>query len=188
MEIRNTSMLLNLYYYDHIIANLMMCDVAVHSHLHGRFKCKNDRKKYVIIIQNVTQRDIGLYTVDSSNNRTSKANKRYYLNVTDQTTNAIIGENVNIDWFYSQHAINRTLRIIHSNNGIMMILPPNNKPQIVAAFRNRIVYSGDVSRGYISFTLLNIEQSDNGVFKIETIHGNTVSGCNHVIVKGMNDV
>ncbi|KAL3879405.1 hypothetical protein ACJMK2_031703 [Sinanodonta woodiana] len=189
MEIREWSALRNLYYYDQIVVpDLLICKVVIHAHLNGRLRCGIESNIYFIIILNVTQRDIGLYTVATTIEGREKASTRYYLNVTDKATSATIGENVTIDWSYSQQAINRTMRVIHSNNGIMMNLPPENKPHIVTAFRNRIVYIGDVSRCYISFTLINIRKSDSGVFKIETIHGTTVSGSKHILVEGKHDV
>ncbi|KAL3879404.1 hypothetical protein ACJMK2_031702 [Sinanodonta woodiana] len=189
MEISEWSTLRNLYYYDQIVVpDLLICKVVIYPHLQDRLRCGIESNRYVIIIVNVTQRDIGLYTVATTIEGREKASTRYYLNVTGQATNATIGENVMIDWSYSQQAINRTLRIIHSNIGIMMNLPPDNKPQIVPAFRNRLVYIGDVSRCYMSFTLINIRKSDSGVFKIETIHGTTVSGSKHIHVEGKHDV
>ncbi|KAK3599197.1 hypothetical protein CHS0354_012801 [Potamilus streckersoni] len=184
VKFRISSIQVDLYYYDQIVASPVGsdCKVLKHSHLYGRMRCSIDNDRRTIIIENVTQRDTGLYKVYNNDIR------RFYLNVTDQPTNVAIGENVTIDWFYSQQALTRTLRITHSNNGIMMNLPPNNEPQIVPAFRRRLFYSGDISRCYMSLTLLNIGKLDSGVYKIETIYGNTISGCKHLIVKGKYEV
>ncbi|KAL3879389.1 hypothetical protein ACJMK2_031687 [Sinanodonta woodiana] len=185
MNFKKSSIQHSLYYYDQLVVeNTLLCNVAMHSHLHGRLRCRMDGNKHVIIIKNVTQRDVGLYTVVDTSNSSNNVNNRYYLNVTDKTTKAITGENVTIDWFYSNQAINRTLRIIHPNNGIMMTLPANNTPQIVTAFRNRLIYRGDVARCYISLTLKNIGESDTGFYKIETLYGTSVSGWTHLRVRG----
>ncbi|KAL3879429.1 hypothetical protein ACJMK2_031727, partial [Sinanodonta woodiana] len=182
IKFRKSAKLRKLYYYDEIVAT-SSCDVPKHSHLYGRLRCWIKGTKRFINIRNVTQRDIGLYTVVKTNSGRNNGNTRFYLNITDQATTAIIGKNVTINWFYSQTAINRKLRIIHSNNGIMMNVLPNNDAHIVPSFQTRLLYSGNVSIGYMSVTLLNIGQADSGVYKIETIHGNSVYGSKRLIVQ-----
>ncbi|KAL3879393.1 hypothetical protein ACJMK2_031691, partial [Sinanodonta woodiana] len=166
----------SLYNYDEQVANITMsgCHVLTVSSLHGRLRCAADgsSKKYEITIVSVTQRDSGLYTVANGGNKTW----RCFLSIEDNPKFAVVGDNMTIVWFYNQQGIQRTLRVIHPKQGVMMLLRQTNSLDIKSNFQNRLRYNGDILQSIMSFTLLNVEQSDAGSYTIETRHGNTIPG------------
>ncbi|KAL3879363.1 hypothetical protein ACJMK2_031661 [Sinanodonta woodiana] len=172
-----------LYNYEELGALLAgsSCSVLTDSALYGRLRCSIDDsgRMYKITIVNVSQRDAGLYKVASGNN----AFGRCFFSIEDSPTCAVHGDNMTIGWFYNQQGIKRTLRVIHPNQGVMMFVNHTNYPQIKSNFQHRLLYSGDILQSFMSFTLLNVRQSDAGLYTIETLHGNTIPGSKELNVE-----
>ncbi|KAK3577014.1 hypothetical protein CHS0354_003077 [Potamilus streckersoni] len=163
-----------LYLYNQLVAVLdgPRCIVFTASPFYGRLRCTSDvfNEKIWLIIVSIAYIDAGLYKRITNGSESG----RWFLSITDYPTSAFIGDNVTISWYYNQQGMNRTLRIIHPNEGVMMILQPSNNSTIKSNFKHRVLYSGDISRSYMSFTLMNISKSDTGVYTIETPHGNII--------------
>ncbi|KAK3592711.1 hypothetical protein CHS0354_037844 [Potamilus streckersoni] len=104
----------------------------------------------------------------------------------DKTTYATVGDNVTIAWYYNQQWLNRTIRVFHPKEEMMMLLSSTNIPEITSTFQHRLLYSGDVSRNYMSFTLLNVKELDTGFYSINTLQWNTIPGRKQLIVKAID--
>ncbi|KAL3879445.1 hypothetical protein ACJMK2_031743 [Sinanodonta woodiana] len=157
------------------------CVVLTDSYFYGRLRCATDDsgRMYKITIVNVSQRDAGIYKVASGKNETG----RYFFSIEDSPTCAVVGDNMTIGWFYNQQGIQQTLRLIHPNQGVMMLLRQTNYPQIKGNFQHRLLYNGDTLQSFVSFTLLNVSQSDAGLYTIETLHGNIIPGSKELNVE-----
>ncbi|KAL3879436.1 hypothetical protein ACJMK2_031734, partial [Sinanodonta woodiana] len=173
-----------LYNYDKLGAFLTgsPCSVLTDSFLFERLRCANDHSgsMYNITIENVSQRDAGLYKITAGDKET----EIYLFDIKDSPICAVVGDNLTFGWFYNQQGIQRTLRVIHPNQGLMMLLHQTNSLKIKNIFHHRIQYSGDILQSYMSFTLLNVNLSDAGLYTIETLHGNTIPGSKELIVNG----
>ncbi|KAK3599941.1 hypothetical protein CHS0354_012585 [Potamilus streckersoni] len=182
LEFEKSSEISTLYHYEQIVAHLVEYDCAVwtNTQFYGRLSCTNDNsnKKNRIVIQNVTQRDVGLYKVVHD----TKESRRRFLEIKDRPIFACIGENVRIGWFYKELGQGLTLRVLHPNKEVIMIKHPNNSLQIKNNFQQRVSDFGNMSN-YVSFTLLNVKSSDSGFYTIETLHGNIMSGQKQLIVQ-----
>ncbi|KAL3879437.1 hypothetical protein ACJMK2_031735 [Sinanodonta woodiana] len=174
-----------LYNYDKLGAFLTgsPCSVLTDSFLFERLRCANDHSgsMYNITIENVSQRDAGLYKITAG----EKETEIYLFEIKDSPICAVVGDNLTFGWFYNQQGIQRTLRVIHPNQGIMLLLHQTNSPNIKHIFQHRILYSGDILQSYMSFTLLNVNLYDAGLYTIETLHGNTIPGSKELIVNGV---
>ncbi|KAL3879357.1 hypothetical protein ACJMK2_031655 [Sinanodonta woodiana] len=137
---------------------------------------------YKITIVNVSQRDAGLYKVATGRDET----EMWFFSIEDSPTCAVVGDNINIGWFYNRQGMNRTLRVIHPNQGVMMLVNQTNYPQIKSNFQHRLLYNGNTLQSFMSFTLLNVRQSDAGLYVIETLHGNIIPGSKELDVEGKN--
>ncbi|KAK3599205.1 hypothetical protein CHS0354_012810 [Potamilus streckersoni] len=183
MEFPVSSALSYLYHYEERVAVWIdsVCNELVDTHRYGRLRCTGDTSNKIqrIVIDKLTEVDYGLYKVFSDFGNSW----RWFLIITDNTSVAYIGGNVTIGWFYSRQKLNRTLRIIHPKEGAMMILPPSNVPQVRSNLKHRVIYSGDVSKCYVAFTLMHVESSDTGIYTIESKHGNTIPGRKQLTVE-----
>ncbi|KAL3879374.1 hypothetical protein ACJMK2_031672, partial [Sinanodonta woodiana] len=150
------------------------CSVSTQSHLYGRLTCTRDilHNIFRIIINNVTQRDAGLYTVSTGKDTLM----RRYFNITEKPTCAVVGDTATMGWFYNQQGIQRTLLVIHNNQDIIMQLAKTNVPEIKSKFKHRLTYKGDVSISFMLLSLLNVTMYDAGIYTIETLHRNTIPG------------
>ncbi|KAL3879359.1 hypothetical protein ACJMK2_031657 [Sinanodonta woodiana] len=181
---KSTGKQLNLYNYDDQCALMAAtsCSVSTDSSLYGRLRCATDDsgRMYKITIVNVSQRDAGLYKTATGRNETG----RYFFSIEENPNFAVVGDNMTIGWFYNNQGMRRILRVIHPNHGVMMLLHQTNHPQIKGNFQHRLLYSGDTLQNFMSFTLLNVTQSDAGLYTIETLHGNTIPGSKKLNVEG----
>ncbi|KAL3879434.1 hypothetical protein ACJMK2_031732 [Sinanodonta woodiana] len=157
------------------------CSILTDSSLYGRLRCSayDSGRMYTITIENISQRDAGLYKISHRENATG----RCFFSIKESPTCAIVGENKTIGWFYNQQGIKRALRIIHPNQGVMMLVNQTNSPKIKSDFQHRLLYNGDILQSFMSFTLLNVTQSDAGSYIIETLHGNTIPGSKELNVE-----
>ncbi|KAL3879441.1 hypothetical protein ACJMK2_031739 [Sinanodonta woodiana] len=175
-----------LYNYDKPSALLAWstCSVLTDSYLYGRLRCATDdsSRMYKITIVNVTQRDAGLYKVVTGRDETEIC----FFKIEDRPACAVVGENITIAWFYNNQGMKRILRVIHPNQGVMMVVNQINSLQIKRNFQHRLLYNGDTLQNFMSFTLLNVRQSDVGLYTIETLHGNTIPGSKELNVEGKN--
>ncbi|KAL3879360.1 hypothetical protein ACJMK2_031658 [Sinanodonta woodiana] len=155
--------------------------VLTDSSLYDRLRIANDDSGRMsnITIENVSQRDGGLYKLYTER----EENARFFFSIKDSPTCAFVGDNITIGWFYNQQGKQRTLRVIHPNQGVMMLLHQTNSPKIKSNFRNRLIYNGDILQSFMLFTLMSVTQSDAGLYTIETIHGNTIPGSKQLNVE-----
>ncbi|KAK3599201.1 hypothetical protein CHS0354_012805 [Potamilus streckersoni] len=182
MELEATTESYLLYRYDKTVATVMEsgCWVSDES-VYGRIRCTSKNGSYVISINNVTQRDTGLYIIQDPMNNSSI--QKWFVNISDKPIHANIGDNFVIGWFYKQPGNNCPIRVIHPYEGAIIMVPSNNVAQIKNDVRHRLLYSGDVSRNYMAFTLLNVIGSDAGYYRIESLYETIIHGRKQLIVE-----
>ncbi|KAL3879384.1 hypothetical protein ACJMK2_031682 [Sinanodonta woodiana] len=196
-ELKTTTEYFLLYHYEKAIAtvNKSGCWWSEKSTVYGRLRCDSKDDIYTISINNVTQMDTGLYKIQGPMN--SSSIHRWFFNISleivqfmfaDKPTHGKTGDNVVIGWFYTQTGINCIVRVIHPYEGEMMLVPSNNVPHINSNVRHRLLYSGDVSRNYMSFKLLNVIASDAGFYIIESLYETIIPGRKQLIVEDSDGV
>ncbi|KAK3599203.1 hypothetical protein CHS0354_012808 [Potamilus streckersoni] len=183
MELKTTTDSFFLYRYDKIVAAVIksVCMMSDESIVYDRLRCNSNNDRYVFIISNVTQRDTGLYKIQDP--MSSISIQKWFVNISDKPIHAKTGDNVVIGWFYNQPGVDCTIRVIHPYEGAIIMVPSNNVAQIKNEVRHRLLYSGDVSRIYMSFTLLHVIASDAGFYRIESLYETIIHGRKQVTVR-----